>query len=385
MTIKAGRDRAVAVHRIELDGQPVSVIVHESGVVAARSGPIGQILFQHVLPGPLQRTDCITLDGVPTLFATSERQILAHDLGADTTTVIATSPSFISALAAWRRGDQIVVAAGNIDGSVGMFTRAEDRSWSGTFTQTHQGRVVRVSLGLVSRKLTVISCSDSSTVALTPVSDRTAVTSLQINWTSENGAPDDIACTCTHHEGGHLYANGGIVPEFELVEAGRLTVAFVSGEHESAPVLAIGELPPTGEWRWPMVALLVRGRLAAVHPVHSGAQLAFVRGSTVYVGLLDMAVRRRLTHRSAFAWVPLILVSTFPVNTYLGMACVALVLTLLALNYLKASFTVRSIGLRYVATIDLHSEIVDVAFEDSGGLVVLSHRGVAAFDLEVLR
>ncbi|MFF3085865.1 hypothetical protein ACFVRB_12520 [Streptomyces nojiriensis] len=393
----------IALHGLELDGRRVTIAAHLSGLVSVRNGSDGQVLFHRRLPRSISHTACAALDGgAPTLFAVSGQEVLAHDLRTDTTSVIGASPERITALAAGRPGEHVVVATGDSGGSVGVFTPGEDGSWSGAFIPAHRSQVIGLSLGLASGRSAVISCSDNATVSVTPVGG-TSATFWEVVWDSAG-----TTCVWRNHGRELPYDENALLETWwqhpanshpfrtrilldkqarrvrgcEVVNVGGTVVALVTGEHQSHSILAVGDLPTARNFDWRAPALRVKGNLAAVHQVDGGARLAFVRGTTVHTGLLEWVTGRILPDLRFYPLALSVLCVFFPAYVLQGFASAALLSALhCGIHYCIGRRTVRGIRLRYTAEIDLHSEVIDVDFDGPEGLVVLAQQGIAAFEL----
>ncbi|MFF3675801.1 hypothetical protein ACFYYS_17675 [Streptomyces sp. NPDC002120] len=316
--------------------------------------------------------------------------------------MIGASAERITALAAGRPGEHVVVATGDSRGSVGVFTPRKDGSWSGAFISAHRSQVIGLSLGLASGRSAVISCSDNATVSVTPVGG-TSPTFWEVVW-------DSSGTTCVWRNCGRelpydenawlekwwqnpanprpsstrilLDKRARRVRRCEVVNVGGTVVALVTGEHQSHSTLAVGDLPTARNLHREAPALRVKGNLVAVHPVEGGARLAFVRGTTVHTGLLEWVTGRGLPNLRAYPAALCLFSLFFPAYVLQGLTSAALLSALhCGIHYRVARRTVRGIRLRYIAEIDLHSEVIDVDFEGPEGVVVLARRGIAAFEL----
>ncbi|WP_055714459.1 hypothetical protein [Streptomyces torulosus] len=389
----------IAVHTTELDGRRVVVVVHP-GHIVLRDCSDGQVVARHRAPYEPEYTACVTHHVTALLVMSSDDKVFALDLRNGTDTPIGSCDSVVSALAARCQGQKLLVAAGEQSGSVRVFTLDENPEWSSMTVPAHQNRVLSVSLGIVRGRPCVVSCADDSTVTRTSLGTKPSRNLWVLRW-EKDPSPTGFSCGWTPYGAAypfnlnkalreHLWspnaeALAGIVEQRRgavrkclLVDAGRTSLTLVTGKDGLDTMMSLGVAPQPRALPSKTLAFAVPGQLAAAHPIRRGARLAWVQGSAVHVADLRAIhtwhwINRVLNLLAFCGWFLLIPSEPF-----------AWFLLPVALSMASRAFgspTLSGIDSRSLAEIDLHGEVVDVAFDGPDALVALSHRGTATFDL----
>ncbi|MFF6779534.1 hypothetical protein [Streptomyces sp. NPDC012510] len=395
------RSEPIAVHVTEWGGRRVVIVVHPN-LVTVRDASHGDVLARHSLPYSAENTACVNRDASALLVANDGAKVFTHDLEDGKTEHIGSCASHITALAAANLGEKPMVAVGDQNGSVGLFTLHDTSEWSLEPVPAHQNTVLSVALGEIRGRPSVISCANDMTVTHTTTGKNTSRNLWTLQWAEDGNWSTGLSCTWRSYGKEYpedfgrdlrdqallragmnsaykaLRKRRETVQICSVVDVGSTSLALINGKYESASMMTAGEVPGRSEVIAHTVACKAPGRLAAVLPVRGGARLAWIQGSVIHVESLQPIRAWYWFHRAldlAASCSGVWLFTKDPGAWFV----LPFTLPMGARAFRRPS--VRGVSTRVLADIDLHSEVIDVAFDGPEGLVALSHQGLATFDL----